>query len=283
MQILKSLFITFYLTYLTIVSVYGLWEFSNEDNESMLYVALQHIIGLGFFINLFVRPVARTSALLPFWSIPMVLMAAIAFFTTMIGSSTVGVVLTVIGLTGWGGYLFWYSSYGGYTSGQIVLGQPLPDINLVSDVGTPFTNSDLLGQPSLLIFYRGNWCPLCVAQIKEVSARYQALSEMGVQVCLVSPQPEKNTQQLARRFNVPFRFLVDSDLNAAKALGIVVKNGTPTGMEVLGYDSDTVRPTVLITDKEGVLMYSDLTDNYRVRPEPDDYIAALKALMLVPH
>ncbi len=44
------------------------------------------------------------------------------------------------------------------------------------------------------------------------------------------------------------------------------------GLQTLGYNKDTVIPTVIITDKDGKLIYVDLTDNYRVRPEPEIFI-----------
>lgn len=44
------------------------------------------------------------------------------------------------------------------------------------------------------------------------------------------------------------------------------------GMEVLGYDSDTVMPTVIMTDATGKILFADLTDNYRLRPEPETFL-----------
>ncbi len=40
----------------------------------------------------------------------------------------------------------------------------------------------------------------------------------------------------------------------------------------MGYDSDTVLPTVIITDEKGKIIFVDLTDNYRVRPEPETFL-----------
>jgi hypothetical protein len=44
---------------------------------------------------------------------------------------------------------------------------------------------------------------------------------------------------------------------------------------VFGYDSDVPRPTVFLTAAGGALMYYDLTDNYRIRPEPAEFLAVL--------
>jgi hypothetical protein len=50
----------------------------------------------------------------------------------------------------------------------------------------------------------------------------------------------------------------------------------PMGMQVLGYDSETVLPTVIITDKGGRILWVHETDNYRIRPEPEVYLAVLR-------
>jgi len=58
------------------------------------------------------------------------------------------------------------------------------------------------------------------------------------------------------------------------------ENGLPFGFQVLGYDSDTVMPTIIITDKNGKILFADLTDNYRVRPEPSTFLKVLDGVSL---
>jgi hypothetical protein len=60
-------------------------------------------------------------------------------------------------------------------------------------------------------------------------------------------------------------------------LQIKAENGLPMGLQALGYDSDTVMPTVVMTNDEGVIIFADLTDNYRVRPEPEDFLKVFDA------
>jgi peroxiredoxin len=139
----------------------------------------------------------------------------------------------------------------------------------------------LTDKPAIWIFYRGNWCPLCMAQIKELVSQYKQLQELGVRVALISPQPHKFTIGLARKFDVPFDFLTDEDNRAGRALGIANPHGLPMGMQVLGYDSETVLPTVIITDAGRRILWTHETDNYRVRPEPDVYLAVLRENRIV--
>ena len=69
--------------------------------------------------------------------------------------------------------------------------------------------------------------------------------------------------------------MVDANNQVAQQLGIFAKNGLPLGLQVFGYENDTVLPTVLITDATGKIIFADLTDNYRMRPEPATFLAIL--------
>ena len=63
----------------------------------------------------------------------------------------------------------------------------------------------------------------------------------------------------------------------AKRLGIEHVGGVPFMMEPLGYETETVLPTVVIVDPERTIVFADLTDNYRVQPEPSTFLAVLDA------
>ena len=99
---------------------------------------------------------------------------------------------------------------------------------------------------------------------------------LGVRIALISPQPHNNTIELAKKFEVNFDFLTDEDNAAARILRIESENGIPMGMQMLGYNSETVLPTVIITDQTGKVIWTHETDNYRVRPEPDVFLEVLR-------
>ena len=172
-------------------------------------------------------------------------------------------------------YVFWYSRFGRLESALLSVGSKLPHFELLDSDGKQFDSDSLSGSPAVLLFYRGNWCPLCMAQIKEIANRYQEMDEMGIKVVRVSPQPDELSRKLAGSHKVPFRFLIDSDNKIAETFDIAVKHGVPVGMPG-GYAPDTVMPTLVVTNAAGTIVYSDQTDNYRVRPEPDTFLAILR-------
>ncbi len=184
------------------------------------------------------------------------------------GAAIAGVLATEL-------YVRWYSRLGRRASVDLATGGRLPDdLRFVDLDGGDVTAADLRGRPIALFFYRGNWCPLCVAQVREMAERWQELDALGVDVVLISPQSDEQSRELAERFGVRFRYLSDPGLTSARRLGLVHEDGVPLGIP--GYDPDTVFPTVLVLGADGTILFSDQTDNYRVRPEPQTIIQALR-------
>lgn len=190
-------------------------------------------------------------------------------------------VLALLGFVAFMIYNLWYSKFGRRANDILAVGARLPNFTLDSLDGERVEAASFGGRPTLWLFYRGNWCPLCMAQIKEIAGQYAELAAAGVEIVLVSPQSHAQTAALARRFKVPFRYLVDRGNATAKRLRIDAPDGVPVGMP--GYASDTVLPTVVITDANGRILFSDQTDDYRVRPEPATFLQILRdAGLLVP-
>ena len=186
-----------------------------------------------------------------------------------------GVALWLAGLCTVGNllYIFWYSHYGRTPSKALVVGQQMPTLLLEDVDGQSVNPLDGSAQAFIFLFYRGNWCPLCMGQIKEIAAQYQELEARNTQVILISPQPHENSRELAARFDISFQFLVDSQNQSARSLGLEHGQGVPYGVN--GYALDTVMPTVVITDGSGKILFVDQTDNYRVRPVPATYLRVL--------
>jgi peroxiredoxin len=221
--------------------------------------------------------VARTSDTLP-----------ILLFVSATGVMAAGWEMFIEGTAGWWPmsaallsgamfalYTFWYSTFGRYDSPVLSVGNRLPEFELPDYDGKLIRSAELIGNPAVVLFYRGNWCPLCMAQISEIADRYREFADLGINVVLISPQPEDKSRTLAERYDVPFRFLVDSDNKLAGQLSIAQPGGVPAGI-ALDYPTDTVLPTLVVTGPSGTIVYSDQTDNYRVRPEPDVFLAILR-------
>lgn len=275
-QILKSIFVGAYPLLALVGLLLAYQSFSHGFTIAALGLALTSLPIIIFFPRLFIAPIARTSQyLIPYSALAIIgiLILIFAFVTGQANpSSAIGFPIFI----GWLLYLFWYSSFKDRENDLLKIGMQLPQVNFEDENGQAFNTSHLLGKKNILLFYRGNWCPLCMAQIKELVADYKALENQGIQTVLISPQPHSLTKKLANKHNVAFKFLVDKGNAVARQLNIISENGLPMGFQVLGYDSDTVMPTIILTDEKGEIIHSDLTSNYRVRPEPAELMQYFK-------
>ncbi|WP_109299933.1 peroxiredoxin [Aquimarina sp. AU474] len=234
---------------------------------------------VSFFGLLFLKPIARTDANLKAYTLPIGIGFILSLIFGGIIENDVNGSLPSIGLfLGWVLYIKWYSKFEDRKSNKhLAIGKSLPEFTLEDSEKNKVSTSKFIGNPSIFLFYRGNWCPLCMAQIKEIASQYKELEQRKVSMIFISPQPHGHTKSLAKKFDLNFNFLVDHDNKVAKQLDIFSKNGLPMGFQTLGYDSDTVLPTVIITDATGKIIFTDLTNNYRVRPEPEEFLKILDA------
>ncbi len=169
----------------------------------------------------------------------------------------------------------WYSRFGREVNPQLQLGQKLPVVSARDLGGNMVSTADLAGTPTLLMFFRGNWCPFCTTQVQQLARRYRELNERGVRLIFVSPQPADLTRRVAESLNVAIEFWVDTDCNAAAGLGLLQHDGVPVGLRGR-YGRDTVLPTTILLDAEARVIYSDETDNYRVRPRPEIFLGEFR-------
>ena len=93
----------------------------------------------------------------------------------------------------------------------------------------------------------------------------------GVEVIAVSPDPSEQSQRFAERLGVGYRFVADPELTVTRRYGLIHRGGGPGG-------GDVPRPATVVLDRDGVVRWLSLSDNYQVRPDPADVRRALQAL-----
>lgn len=280
MDRLKPLFISAYISIAAIMSLYGIFQIARGEQPTMLWLGLS-IAALPptfFFSWLLVAKPARTNN----HPLTISLLSALGVVISMIYAwrypnlDALGFVWAALVFVGWIVYVRWYSNFGGRVyPAQLHEGENLPEFSVLTLDDKLVSSSSFRGQASIIVFYRGNWCPLCVAQVEELAESYRKIKDRGARVIMISSQPAEKSQQLADKINAPIRFMVDPDNEAARQLGISRANILPFGLQLLGYNSEAALPTVVITDVSGKILFTDLTNNYRHRPEPEKLLKVL--------
>lgn len=272
------MFISTYMMLTMALAVYATWILFQGGSllawTGVLLTTVPILRTLGMLM-LF-RRTARTSPHFPLLNLLAGVGTGAAVWAWFQGSGPVPAILAGAGWVGFLLYAYWYSHLDRPDNKALAVGATLPRFVARDLHQQPVRTEQLTDRPAIWLFYRGNWCPLCMAQIKELAERHQEFAALGVRVVLISPQPLAHTATLAGKHAVGFDFLVDEGNSAARLLGIDDPFGVPMGMQMLGYASETVLPTVIITDPQGRVVWTDQTENYRVRPEPATCLEVLR-------
>ena len=156
-------------------------------------------------------------------------------------------------------------------------GNPLPEFTAVDENGDPLSSKDLRGRPSVLLFVRGNWCPFCSKQVKNLTRFYKEINESGAHLILVTPKPLETTRRVADFFDVKFEFWLDESLAIGKRLGLVQESAVPDDYEK-EYGRDTLWPASLIIDGDGIIRHTELSRFIADRPDPEKLLRIVNKL-----
>ncbi len=280
MNKLKSIFISIYMMAIMAIAGYASWRLYQGGNVLAWTGTLLTVAPILMLISyaMMFKNIARTSAHFPLINLFGLVGTVLSTYVWITDSTeATAALLAVAAWIDFLLYAYWFSTFGNrQPSMKLIVGTKLPHFAVRNVKGELVTSEQLTDKPAVFVFYRGNWCPFCSAQLKELIARYKEIDALGVRVAMIAPQPHENTVGVSRTYNAKFDFLTDEGNVASRALGIVNENGTPMGMQMFGYDDDTVLPTVIVTDKDGKIVWTHETDNYRIRPEPQVFLDVLR-------
>lgn len=109
-----------------------------------------------------------------------------------------------------------------------------------------------------------------MSELQGLQSRIEEFHGRQVDVVAVSPDPVQQNAQVVEWLGLEFPVLSDAELAATDAFGLRHADASP-------YGGDVPRPATYIL-ADGVVRWRDLTDNWRIRPRPDDLLAALDRL-----
>jgi peroxiredoxin len=170
----------------------------------------------------------------------------------------------------------------------IETGLPVPSAWLKTVRGQSVDlNESVLGMPTVLVFYRGGWCPYCMRQLAELQKIEDKLRELGYQVVAVSPDPPDKLRATVQKLKIGFTLLSDNEFLATQAFGLVYKLDAATIAKYEEFDiplyspSDSVVkalpvPAVYLVSPEGVIVYAKTSPDYTVRLSAEEILAAAK-------
>ncbi len=167
----------------------------------------------------------------------------------------------------------------------LLVGEKIPTINLLNAAGESFyLNKAVAEKPTILVFYRGGWCPFCAKQLAGLQEIQKDLTDMGYQVLAVSTDSPENLTQTMTKEKLSYTLLSDADLSAAKKFGIAYKSpaaydsflpGASGGKNV---DKLLPVPSVYILNQKGEITFEYINPNFKQRISASLMKAAAESL-----
>lgn len=172
----------------------------------------------------------------------------------------------------------------------LLLGSAVPDVPLHKVDGSATTlAAELDGKPAILVFYRGGWCPYCNLQLSELRLIADDAEALGFPIIAISPDRPEALAETLGKTQLDYALLSDSAGDALKAFGIgfVVDAATLEKYQGYGIDLEVASgkthhalpvPSVFIVDEEGLLQFSYVHPDYRIRVPGKVVLAAAQAI-----
>ena len=171
----------------------------------------------------------------------------------------------------------------------ILDGSKIPNANVALADGTPVSLQGLVMQkPSIVLFYRGGWCPYCNRQLAGLKSIEKELVDLGYQVLAISPESPERLQQQKLETEFAVTLISDKNLEAIQGFGVgfTLDDATTSRYSERGFNltlnsngkAVLPAPAIFIVDKAGSVNFSYVNPNYRQRPSETLILAAAKAL-----
>ncbi len=169
------------------------------------------------------------------------------------------------------------------------VGAKAPEFALPDYSGHTVRSADLLALGPLVVsFFRGRWCAYCVTELEAWRDLYAGVRERGGLVVAISPQTVRQNDFTASQHSLPFPILSDAGCDVAAKFGLAYSvplfhqnyyRSILVNIPFVNGDDSWRLPlaATFVLDQDGTVRFSEAHADFKVRPEPEDVLAALPA------
>ena len=160
-------------------------------------------------------------------------------------------------------------------------GATAPSFELPDRNGKMIRSADLLAAGRLVVsFFRGRWCPYCIAELEALQAVLPRIQEAGATLVAISPQTVRQTDFLVDQHRPGFPVLSDAGNAVARSFGLVYQvpdylrelyQRSFINLPLANGDSswELPLPATYVLELDGTVLYAfaDADPTHRAAPE----------------
>lgn len=157
-------------------------------------------------------------------------------------------------------------------------GDQAPQFSAEDNTGKQLELKELLKSHKavVLFFYRGQWCPYCNKQIKELQDSLQLLTTRGAYVVGVTPETGENINKTINKTHASFSIIQDKSSRIMKAYDVNYNVNEQTLAQLNKYGVDLEKnngnrdhvlpvPATYVIDRSGTIIYVHFDKDYTKR------------------
>ncbi|WP_394775233.1 peroxiredoxin-like family protein [Flavobacterium sp.] len=168
----------------------------------------------------------------------------------------------------------------------LLIGEKIPNIILKTSENTDVQIADLLKKKkTVLVIYRGGWCPYCNLHLQALAEAEKEILDLGYQIIAVSPDAPANLKITEEKDKVKYTLLSDSKGEFIKAVGVafaapenykstinVHSNGVNTSLLPV--------PSVFVVNPESDILFEYISPDFKQRITTELLVSVLKTFQL---
>lgn len=171
------------------------------------------------------------------------------------------------------------------------VGVAAPPFDVRTATGEPFHfEPKSLQKPTVLIFYRGGWCPYCNAHLGQLRTAEPQLISMGYDVLFLSADRPELLRPSLKEKGITYTLLSDANMHAARAFGIAFRVDDATVQQYKKFNIDLEAtsgathhelpvPAIFIVDRDGTIRFAYWNPDYKVRLNGEELLAAARGAL----
>ncbi len=166
----------------------------------------------------------------------------------------------------------------------LLIGEDLPNGRLKDAYGNPVDLHDLINEKaSVVVFYRGGWCPYCNAHLSELATLEDQIIKLGFQLIAISTEEPQNLLTTTDKNKTGFTLLSDPKGVFMQEVGIGFEANEKTqafmAKNVTGeFTTILPVPTLLVVSAKAEILFEYISPNYKQRITDDILMAVLKSI-----
>lgn len=165
----------------------------------------------------------------------------------------------------------------------LLIGEKIPNVKLQEVSGEAIDTNTLLVKKTVLIVYRGGWCPYCNSQLADMQEIEKDILALGYQIIAISPDAPSFLKETEEKGKLGYKLMSDSNGDFSKAIGIAFT--TPEKYaKMLGKYSDGKNtnwlpvPTVYVLNDSQKIEFLYINPDYSKRLNGNLLLSVLKNL-----